>query len=234
MSSSRNIRPPDPAPTAHPANGRRRPTSAEPSGPVRRRTRFEWDSASTAGTTEEMRTMREANGPAMEPISNTAHLLQPMIDRAVRDPGWPVAAYRGEQALRPHHQAHIPRHPFTTRAVALAYTRNIACRRNPGALRGSIGGTVNTASPERLVEPRSAEGVGMARADQILVGVDGSARAIPRRPRRTWVQQGALGKLCSPFPNPASQCAGISPARIFLVYARANVRVVRRVTRTCA
>jgi long-chain acyl-CoA synthetase len=38
--------------------------------------------------------MREANGPAMEPISNTAHLLQPMIDRAFRDPGWPVAAYR--------------------------------------------------------------------------------------------------------------------------------------------
>ena len=27
--------------------------------------------------------MREANGPAMEPISNTAHLLQPLIDRAV-------------------------------------------------------------------------------------------------------------------------------------------------------
>ena len=40
--------------------------------------------------------MREANGPAMEPISNTAHLLQPMIDRAVRDPGWPVAAYRDD------------------------------------------------------------------------------------------------------------------------------------------
>jgi long-chain acyl-CoA synthetase len=38
--------------------------------------------------------MREANGPAMEPIPVTAHLLEPMIERALRDPGWPVAAYR--------------------------------------------------------------------------------------------------------------------------------------------
>ena len=38
--------------------------------------------------------MREASGPAMEPLPVTAHLLQPVIERAVRDPGRPVAAYR--------------------------------------------------------------------------------------------------------------------------------------------
>ena len=38
--------------------------------------------------------MREASGPAMEPLPVTAHLLQPVIERAARDPGWPVAAYR--------------------------------------------------------------------------------------------------------------------------------------------
>ena len=38
--------------------------------------------------------MREASGPAMEPLPVTAHLLQPVIERAARDPGRPVAAYR--------------------------------------------------------------------------------------------------------------------------------------------
>ena len=88
--------------------GRRRPRVLAPSRPddrpakprsrceagIRAGDRIEWDSRVTVSTNEEMRTMREANGPAMEPIPNTAHLLQPMIERAFRDPGWPVAAYR--------------------------------------------------------------------------------------------------------------------------------------------
>ena len=47
-----------------------------------------------AVTNEEMSTMREVSGPAMDPLPATAHLLQPVIDRAARDPGHPVAAYR--------------------------------------------------------------------------------------------------------------------------------------------
>jgi long-chain acyl-CoA synthetase len=38
--------------------------------------------------------MREATGPAIEPLPVTAHLLQPVIERAANDPGWAVAAYR--------------------------------------------------------------------------------------------------------------------------------------------
>ena len=38
--------------------------------------------------------MHEASGSAMEPLPVTAHLLQPLIERAARDPGRPVAAYR--------------------------------------------------------------------------------------------------------------------------------------------
>ena len=38
--------------------------------------------------------MREASGSTMEPLPATAHLLQPVIERAARDPGRPVAAYR--------------------------------------------------------------------------------------------------------------------------------------------
>jgi long-chain acyl-CoA synthetase len=38
--------------------------------------------------------MREANGPPMEPLPVTAHLLQPVIERAAREPGRPVAAFR--------------------------------------------------------------------------------------------------------------------------------------------
>ena len=38
--------------------------------------------------------MREVSGPVMDRLPATAHLLQPVIDRAVRDPGRPVAAYR--------------------------------------------------------------------------------------------------------------------------------------------
>jgi long-chain acyl-CoA synthetase len=47
-----------------------------------------------AVTHEEMRTMREVSGPVMDPLPATAHLLRPVIDRALRDPGRPVAAYR--------------------------------------------------------------------------------------------------------------------------------------------
>ena len=38
--------------------------------------------------------MREATGPTMEPLPVTAHLLQPVIERAANDPGRAVAAYR--------------------------------------------------------------------------------------------------------------------------------------------
>jgi long-chain acyl-CoA synthetase len=38
--------------------------------------------------------MREANGPVMAPVPVTAHLLQPVMQRAALDPGRPVAAYR--------------------------------------------------------------------------------------------------------------------------------------------
>lgn len=48
----------------------------------------------STGTSEEMRTKREATGPSMEPLPVTAHLLQPVIERAAHDPGWAVAAYR--------------------------------------------------------------------------------------------------------------------------------------------
>ena len=47
-----------------------------------------------AVTDEEMRTMREISGSMMDPLPATAHLLQPVIDRAARDPFRPVAAYR--------------------------------------------------------------------------------------------------------------------------------------------
>ena len=106
---------------------------------VRRRTRFEWDSASTAGTTEEMRTMREANGPAMEPISNTAHLLQPMIDRAVRDPGWPVAAYRDDD-----HFVDVTAGEFHERVRQLA--------------KGLIGGGVEAGIASRSCHTRGSSG----------------------------------------------------------------------------
>jgi long-chain acyl-CoA synthetase len=46
------------------------------------------------GTTEEIRIMREASGLPMEPLPVTAHLLQPLIERAAGDPSRPVAAYR--------------------------------------------------------------------------------------------------------------------------------------------
>jgi long-chain acyl-CoA synthetase len=46
------------------------------------------------GTNEELRTMREARGPEMEPLPRTAHLLEPLVERADRDPDWAVAAYR--------------------------------------------------------------------------------------------------------------------------------------------
>ena len=39
----------------------------------------------TIKASEEMRTMREATGPTMEPLPVTAHLLQPVIERAARD-----------------------------------------------------------------------------------------------------------------------------------------------------
>ena len=38
--------------------------------------------------------MREATGPTIKPLPVTAHLLQPVIERAANDPGWVVAAYR--------------------------------------------------------------------------------------------------------------------------------------------
>lgn len=38
--------------------------------------------------------MQEASGRAMNPLPITAHLLQPVIERADRDPGWAVAASR--------------------------------------------------------------------------------------------------------------------------------------------
>jgi long-chain acyl-CoA synthetase len=38
--------------------------------------------------------MREATGPPIEPLPITAHLLQPVIERATDDPGRAVAAYR--------------------------------------------------------------------------------------------------------------------------------------------
>lgn len=48
-----------------------------------------------SGKTDEMTgTGREATGPAMKPLPVTAHLLQPVIARADRDPGWAVAASR--------------------------------------------------------------------------------------------------------------------------------------------
>jgi long-chain acyl-CoA synthetase len=45
-------------------------------------------------TNEELRTMSEASGPAMKPLPVTAHLLQPVIERAERNPAWSVAASR--------------------------------------------------------------------------------------------------------------------------------------------
>jgi long-chain acyl-CoA synthetase len=48
----------------------------------------------SAGTDEAMGAVREATGPAMKPLPVTAHLLQPVIARADRDPGWAVAASR--------------------------------------------------------------------------------------------------------------------------------------------
>jgi long-chain acyl-CoA synthetase len=41
-----------------------------------------------------MGTVREASGPAMQPLPVTAHLLQPVIERADCDPEWAVAASR--------------------------------------------------------------------------------------------------------------------------------------------
>jgi long-chain acyl-CoA synthetase len=38
--------------------------------------------------------MREATGPTIEPLPATAHLLQPVIERAASDPGRAIAAYR--------------------------------------------------------------------------------------------------------------------------------------------
>ncbi len=38
--------------------------------------------------------MREAIGAALGPLPATAHLLQPVIERATHQPDWPVAAYR--------------------------------------------------------------------------------------------------------------------------------------------
>ena len=55
---------------------------------------IEWQPPMSIGTNEEMRTMREASGPPMEPLPVTAHLLQPLIERAAGDPSRPVAAYR--------------------------------------------------------------------------------------------------------------------------------------------
>lgn len=44
--------------------------------------------------TKEMETMNERVVMAMDPLPVTAHVLQPVIERATRDPGWAVAAYR--------------------------------------------------------------------------------------------------------------------------------------------
>jgi long-chain acyl-CoA synthetase len=48
----------------------------------------------TAATIEEKRNMREASGPPMDPLPVTEHLLQPVIQRAARNPRRPMAAYR--------------------------------------------------------------------------------------------------------------------------------------------
>jgi long-chain acyl-CoA synthetase len=47
-----------------------------------------------AAATEEARTMRAARGAALAPLPATAHLLQPVIERAAHEPGGLVAAYR--------------------------------------------------------------------------------------------------------------------------------------------
>lgn len=43
---------------------------------------------------DDMQVTRETSGPAMAPLPTTAHLLQPVIERALHDPDRPVAAYR--------------------------------------------------------------------------------------------------------------------------------------------
>lgn len=44
-------------------------------------------------------TTRETFGPNIEPLGRTAHLLEPLIQRAARQPGWVVAAHREENAF---------------------------------------------------------------------------------------------------------------------------------------
>src|SRR4030095_88457 len=48
----------------------------------------------SARTNEEMGIVQEASGRAMNPPPLPAPLLQPVIERADRDPGWAVAASR--------------------------------------------------------------------------------------------------------------------------------------------
>jgi hypothetical protein len=48
----------------------------------------------SAKADEMMGTGREAIGLAIRPLPVTAHLLEPVIARADRDPGWAVAASR--------------------------------------------------------------------------------------------------------------------------------------------
>jgi long-chain acyl-CoA synthetase len=43
-----------------------------------------------------MRIMRDASGAALEPLPSTAHLLEPVIERAAHQPDWPVAASRDD------------------------------------------------------------------------------------------------------------------------------------------
>ena len=45
-------------------------------------------------TIDDRPTVREASGPSLEPLPPTAHLLEPMVERALHDPGRPLAAVR--------------------------------------------------------------------------------------------------------------------------------------------
>jgi long-chain acyl-CoA synthetase len=45
-------------------------------------------------TIDDRPTVREASGPALEPLPPTAHLLEPIVERALHDPDRPLAAVR--------------------------------------------------------------------------------------------------------------------------------------------
>jgi long-chain acyl-CoA synthetase len=62
-----------------------------------------------------MKLMNEASGPAFDPLPPDAHLLQPVLQRAVEQPGWPVAAYREGDAFVP-----VSARDFVERVRALA------------------------------------------------------------------------------------------------------------------